>query len=131
MRTRVQRWGNSLAVRIPKTFAEEVGLRDDSPVDLRLSQGRLVLEPSSPRPPSLDKLLGWVSKANIYGEIAPGPYNANVGLAILCPITSRVKGYPFEVPIPDGLPVEGAILSDQAKSLDWKARKAGVLRRTP
>ena len=41
MRTRVQRWGNSLAVRIPKTFAEEVGLRNDSPVDLRLSQGRL------------------------------------------------------------------------------------------
>ena len=73
MRTRVQRWGNSLAVRIPKTFAEEVGLRDDSPVDLRLSQGRLVLEPSAPRPPSLDKLLGRVSKANLHGEFDTGP----------------------------------------------------------
>ncbi|HWO94077.1 MAG TPA: type II toxin-antitoxin system PemK/MazF family toxin, partial [Dehalococcoidia bacterium] len=46
------------------------------------------------------------------------------GLAILCPITSQVKGYPFEVPIPAGLPVGGVVLSDQAKSLDWRARKA-------
>jgi mRNA interferase MazF len=63
--------------------------------------------------------------------LSPGSYNAKVGLAILCPITSRVKGYPFEVPIPVGLPVEGAILSDQAKSLDWKARKAEFICRLP
>ena len=63
--------------------------------------------------------------------ISPGAYNAKVGLAILCPIPSRVKGYPFEVPIPTGLPVEGAILSDQAKSLDWKARKAEFICRLP
>ena len=63
--------------------------------------------------------------------LSPGSYNAKVGLAILCPITSRVKGYPFEVPIPDGLPVEGAILSDQAKSLDWKARKAEFICKLP
>ena len=63
--------------------------------------------------------------------LSPGSYNAKVGLAILCPITSRVKGYPFEVPIPDGLPVEGAILSDQAKSLDWKSRKAEFICRLP
>jgi len=63
--------------------------------------------------------------------ISPGAYNAKVGLAILCPITSRAKGYPFEVPIPAGLPVEGAILSDQAKSLDWKARKAEFICRLP
>ena len=56
--------------------------------------------------------------------LSPGSYNAKVGLAILCPITSQVKGYPFEVSIPSGLPVQGVILSDQAKSLDWKARKA-------
>jgi len=43
-------------------------------------------------------------------------------LALLCPITSQIKGYPFEVPIPDGLPVSGVILSDQVKSLDWRAR---------
>ena len=56
--------------------------------------------------------------------LSPGSYNGKVGLAILCPITSHVKGYPFEVSIPSGLPVEGVVLSDQAKSLDLKARKA-------
>jgi antitoxin MazE len=73
MRTRVQRWGNSLAVRIPKAFAEEVGLQDDSPVDLRLSQGKLVLEPSSPRPPTLEQLLDGVRKSNLDGEVDTGP----------------------------------------------------------
>jgi mRNA interferase MazF len=56
--------------------------------------------------------------------LSPAAYNGKVGLAILCPITSQIKGYPFEVVIPDGLEVSGAILSDQVKSLDWKARKA-------
>jgi mRNA interferase MazF len=56
--------------------------------------------------------------------LSPKAYNGKVGLAILCPIKSQVKGYPFEVLIPDGLEVNGAILSDQVKSLDWKARKA-------
>jgi len=50
--------------------------------------------------------------------LSPAAYNGKVGLAILCPITSEVKGYPFEVSLPAGLPVEGVILSDQAKSLD-------------
>lgn len=56
--------------------------------------------------------------------LSPSAYNGKVGLAILCPITSQVKGYPFEVLIPDGLKISGAILSDQVKSLDWKARQA-------
>jgi mRNA interferase MazF len=56
--------------------------------------------------------------------LSPKAYNGKVGLAILCPITSQVKGYPFEVLIPEGLEVKGAVLSDQVKSLDWKARKA-------
>jgi mRNA interferase MazF len=56
--------------------------------------------------------------------LSPAAYNGKVGLAILCPITSQVKGYPFEVGIPDGLPVRGVILSDQVKSLDWRARNA-------
>jgi mRNA interferase MazF len=55
--------------------------------------------------------------------LSPAAYNGKVGLAILCPITSQIKGYPFEVLIPDGLEIRGAILSDQVKSLDWKARK--------
>jgi mRNA interferase MazF len=51
--------------------------------------------------------------------------------ALLCPITSQVKGYPFEVLIPDGLEVQGAILSDQVKSLDWRARKAAFSCKLP
>lgn len=73
MKTRVQRWGNSLAVRIPKSFAEEVGLENDSPVDLRLSEGKLVIEPSSPPAPSLDEMLRKVRKSNLHTAVATGP----------------------------------------------------------
>ena len=48
-------------------------------------------------------------------------YNEKTGLGIFCPITSRVKGYPFEVLL-KGKKISGAILSDQVKSLDWRAR---------
>jgi mRNA interferase MazF len=56
--------------------------------------------------------------------VSPRAYNRKVGLALFCPITSRVKGYPFEVPLPEGSKSRGAILSDQLKSLDWRARNA-------
>ena len=59
--------------------------------------------------------------------LSPAAYNGKVGLALLCPITSQIKGYPFEVLIPSGLPVTGAVLSDQVKSLDWQVRKAEYL----
>jgi len=59
--------------------------------------------------------------------LSPETYNRKVGLAILCPVTTQVKGYPFEVIIPDGLKASGAILSDQVKSLDWRKRKASRL----
>jgi mRNA interferase MazF len=57
--------------------------------------------------------------------ISPAAYNGKVGLALFCPITSQVKGYPFEVALPEGLPISGVILADQVKSLDWQARQAG------
>jgi mRNA interferase MazF len=63
--------------------------------------------------------------------ISPSAYNGKVGLAIVCPVTNQIKGYPFEVVIPQGLKVSGAVLSDQAKSLDWKARKAELICRLP
>jgi mRNA interferase MazF len=63
--------------------------------------------------------------------ISPANYNEKVGLALLCPIASEVKGYPFEVLIPEGLPVAGAVLSDRVKSLDWRARKAEWICRLP
>ena len=56
--------------------------------------------------------------------LSPEAYNRKVGLAIFCPVTNQIKGYPFEVLIPTGLPVTGAVLSDQVKSLDWRARNA-------
>ena len=56
--------------------------------------------------------------------LSPGAYNARVGLALFCPITTQIKGYPFEVVIPPGLRVSGAVLADQVKSLDWRAREA-------
>jgi len=51
-------------------------------------------------------------------------YNRKVGLALFCPVTDQVKGYPFEVEIPSGLKLTGVVLSDQVKSLDWRARRA-------
>ena len=63
--------------------------------------------------------------------LSPEEYNHKVGLAIFCPITSRVKGYPFETEIPDNLPIGGVILSDQVKSLDWRERKAEFICKLP
>lgn len=56
--------------------------------------------------------------------ISADEYNRAVGLVLACPITSRVKGYPFEVPLPDGLAVDGVVLADQVRNLDWKSRRA-------
>jgi mRNA interferase MazF len=56
--------------------------------------------------------------------ISPAEYNGKVGLALVMPITGQAKGYPFEVPVPDGACVYGVILADQLKSIDWRARRA-------
>ena len=63
--------------------------------------------------------------------LSPASYNGKVGLAVFCPITSQVKEYPFEVIIPPGLSVTGAVLADQVKSLDWRARRADLIARLP
>lgn len=63
--------------------------------------------------------------------ISPRQYNQKVGLGLFCPVTSHVKGYPFEVNIPDNLMIKGVILSDQIKSLDWKIRKAKLICKLP
>ena len=62
--------------------------------------------------------------------LSPAPYNDRVGLALLCPVTTQVKGYPFEVVLTKG-PIRGAVLADQVKSLDWRARKAERTARVP
>jgi len=56
--------------------------------------------------------------------VSPKSYNQKVGLGLFCPITSNVKGYPFEVLLPAEVKVQGVVLSDQVKSLDWKRRNA-------
>lgn len=56
--------------------------------------------------------------------LSPKAYNTQTGLALVCPITSKVKGYVFEVSIPTGLPVNGVVLADQIRSVDWRARQA-------
>jgi mRNA interferase MazF len=56
--------------------------------------------------------------------VSPASYNRKSQLAVFCPVTSRVKKYPFEVPLPAGLPVAGMVLADQVKSLDWLERRA-------
>jgi mRNA interferase MazF len=58
--------------------------------------------------------------------LSPKIYNERVGLALFCPITNQAKGYPFEIRLPEGLPVAGVILADQVKSLDWKTRKSEI-----
>ena len=63
--------------------------------------------------------------------LSPQSYNRKVGLVILCPLTNQIKGYPFEVRIPEGLKASGAVLSDQVKSMDWRARRASLLCRAP
>lgn len=63
--------------------------------------------------------------------LSPSSYNSRTGLAILCPITSRIKGYSFEVPIPSGLAVTGVILADQAKNMDWRARNSAFICKLP
>jgi mRNA interferase MazF len=61
--------------------------------------------------------------------ISSSQYNRKVGLLLACPITSQRKQYPFEVLLPDGLPITGVILADQVRSLDWKSRRAAFIGR--
>ena len=63
--------------------------------------------------------------------LSPSAYNRKVGLALFCPITNRVKGYPFEVVIKGGAQVSGVVLSDRVKSLDWRKRKAELIAKLP
>jgi len=63
--------------------------------------------------------------------LSPAAYNGKVGLALLCPITSQVKGYPFEVAIPEEQGVAGVVLADQVKSLDWRVRCAELIGKLP
>ena len=62
--------------------------------------------------------------------LSPKSYNGKVVLALFCPVTSKIKEYPFEVKLPDVSAVCGVVLSDQLKSLDWRSRKVKFIERT-
>jgi mRNA interferase MazF len=63
--------------------------------------------------------------------VSPARYNNRAGLALMCAITPAAKGYPFEVPLPAGLPVSGVVLADHLRSADWRARRAELACRVP
>ena len=73
MKTRIQKWGNSLALRIPKSFAVEAGIREDAPVSLSLVQGKLVIQPLPEEALTLEELLRGVTDENLHGEWDTGP----------------------------------------------------------
>ena len=63
--------------------------------------------------------------------LSPKYFNVRSCVAYACPITSKVKGYRFEVLLPPGLPVQGAVLCEHMRSLDWRVRDAVFLGRLP
>ena len=72
MKTRVQKWGNSLALRIPKSFAIEIGLQRETSVEVSLADGKLVITPIAKPKPSLKQLLAKVTKENLHHEVDTG-----------------------------------------------------------
>jgi len=77
MKTRVQKWGNSLALRIPKSFASEVGFQKETPVEVSLADGKLVVAPVSQPKPTLKQLLAKITKDNLHSEVDTGPAAGN------------------------------------------------------
>jgi len=72
MKTRVQKWGNSLALRIPKSFADEVGLQKETSVEVSLADGKIVVTPVAKRKLTLEQLLSKVTKDNLHHEVDTG-----------------------------------------------------------
>ncbi|OPY11271.1 MAG: Antitoxin MazE [Syntrophaceae bacterium PtaB.Bin038] len=73
MKARMQKWGNSLAIRIPKAFATEVGLKEESEVDVSLKSGKLVVAPVEKPGATLKRLLAKITEENVHGEVDAGP----------------------------------------------------------
>jgi antitoxin MazE len=72
MQTKIQKWGNSLAIRIPKSFALDINLKQDELVDLSVDESKIVITPIGGKKYSLEELLKGVSKNNLHGEIDTG-----------------------------------------------------------
>ncbi len=63
--------------------------------------------------------------------VSPARYNERAGLALMCAVSGAATGYPFEVPLPEGLPVSGVVLADHLRSADWRARRASLACQVP
>jgi mRNA-degrading endonuclease toxin of MazEF toxin-antitoxin module len=151
MKTQMVKWGNSLAVRIPKPVVEEAKLKEGDALEIEAAaEGRVELRRAT-KTPTLAQLVSQITPENRYAEISTGAevgmmdfdpqvvreqakrrpalvltdqrYNRASGLAVVCPLTSKRKPYPFALPITVDQ-VEGAVLVDQLKSMDWGGRKA-------
>lgn len=72
MQTKIQKWGNSLAIRIPKSFALDINLKQDELVDLSVDESKIIITPIGGKKYSLEELLKGVSKNNLHGEIDTG-----------------------------------------------------------
>jgi mRNA interferase MazF len=104
----------------------------------RIGAVQLAERPGSP--PEVGDLI-WLSFSPQAGReqagrrpalvLSPRAYNAKSGLCLACPITSQVKGYPFEVELPEGLPVQGVVISDHIKSADWRVRRSDWIGQAP
>ena len=77
MRARIQKWGNSLALRIPKSFAVEAHLDQNSEVEISLVDGTLILSPVPKAKVTLEDLLAGVTEENLHGEVGTGPAMGN------------------------------------------------------
>lgn len=77
MRTKVNKWGNSLAVRIPKAFAAEVGLANETTVEITVKDRKIVVEPVGEPALTLDTLLKQVTERNLHAEVDTGPARGN------------------------------------------------------
>ena len=70
MKTMIQRWGNSLALRIPKSFAQEIAVHEGDEVEMNIAKGRLVIAPRPPREYRLDDLVAEIRPSNLHDEVA-------------------------------------------------------------
>ena len=152
MRTMIRKWGNSLGLRLPKPFASDLHWEDGTPVDLTVDGNQLVVKSSARTALRLLDLVAEISEYNMHrrsgaagapppargdlvwldgaaGErraalvLSPAAYNARVGLALICPVATRIKGYPFEVVLKVGGRTVGAVLADQVETVDWRAAR--------
>jgi len=119
MKVVVKKWGNSASVRIPASVMAAAALSLNQAVDVREEAGRIVIEPIREETFDLDDLVAGITDEN---RLDPAIYNGKTGLMVCCPLTTRIKGYPFEVALASQ--PGSAVLSDQVKNLDWRARRA-------